>query len=197
MSVCVESMSDDSNSDVIKEMPPALVEIIYKRDVETVEDLATSSKRLNIVHFNDVYNIESRETEPVGGAARFVTVIEDLINKSSADESTPTLVLFSGDAISPSSISMLVKGKQMIEILNECHLACACLGNHDFDFGMDVLLEHVNNSNFPWLISNVFDAETKRPLGDVSDKHIIQLDGLKVKLSHIPSYKLITSLKLI
>jgi hypothetical protein len=29
-------------------------------------------------------------------------------------------------------VSMLVKGKQMIDVLNKCHISCACLGNHDF-----------------------------------------------------------------
>ena len=76
---------------------------------------------------------------------------------------------------------MLVKGKQMIEILNECHLACACLGNHDFDFGLEILMKHIDNSNCPWLLSNVLDVETKKPLGNVSDKLIIELDGLKVR----------------
>jgi 2',3'-cyclic-nucleotide 2'-phosphodiesterase (5'-nucleotidase family) len=97
-------------------------------DPKTLAAPDEASSRLNVIHFNDVYNIESRETDPVGGAPRFITAIETVI-KNSPD---PTIVLFSGDAISPSSISMLVKGKQMIEILNECHLACACLGNHDF-----------------------------------------------------------------
>ncbi len=27
---------------------------------------------------------------------------------------------------------MIVQGKQMIEVLNKCHISCACLGNHDF-----------------------------------------------------------------
>ena len=47
---------------------------------------------------------------------------------------------------------------------------------------MDVLLNHIKNSNFPWLISNVFDVETKKPLGDVPDRHIIDIEGLKVNL---------------
>ncbi len=58
---------------------------------------AATKKTLSIIHFNDVYNIESRDVEPVGGSARFVTAVEELIKKG------PTLVLFSGDAISPSS----------------------------------------------------------------------------------------------
>ena len=47
---------------------------------------------------------------------------------------------------------------------------------------MDVLLEHIKNSNFPWLISNVFDAETKKPLGNVKDRHVIEIDGVRVKV---------------
>lgn len=77
-------------------------------------------------------------------------------------------------------VSMLCKGKQMIEILNNCHIACACLGNHDFDFGLEVLLKHIKNSNFPWLISNVFDSDTKKPLGNVNDRHVIDIDGIRV-----------------
>jgi 5'-nucleotidase len=69
-------------------------EIIY----ENIERTKENKKKLNIIHFNDVYNIESRDVEPAGGSARFITAIEDLINQNE-----PTLVLFSGDAISPSS----------------------------------------------------------------------------------------------
>lgn len=69
-------------------------EIIY----QNVESIKENRKKLNIIHFNDVYNIESRDVEPVGGSARFITAIEDLMSRNE-----PTLVLFSGDAISPSS----------------------------------------------------------------------------------------------
>lgn len=53
-------------------------------------------KTFSIIHFNDIYNIESRESEPVGGAARFITALEYLVAKN------PSLVFFSGDALSPS-----------------------------------------------------------------------------------------------
>ena len=77
---------------------------------------------------------------------------------------------------------MIVKGKQMIEVLNTCHLTCACLGNHDFDFGLEKILTHIQNSNFPWLLSNVFDVETKKTLGNVPEKHIIEINGIKVRI---------------
>ena len=78
-------------------------ELIYQNDSsKIVSDSAKTSKRLNIIHFNDVYNIESRDIEPVGGSARFVTLVEEIMS-----EQPNTLVLFSGDAISPSSSIIL------------------------------------------------------------------------------------------
>ena len=50
---------------------------------------------LTIIHFNDVYNIEPSDKEPVGGAARFKTKVKEFASKS-------PLVLFSGDVFSPS-----------------------------------------------------------------------------------------------
>lgn len=51
---------------------------------------------LTILHFNDVYNIEGRDKEPVGGAARFKTCLERFGHLN-------PLTLFSGDALSPSN----------------------------------------------------------------------------------------------
>lgn len=48
------------------------------------------------------------------------------------------------------------------------------------DFGFDVLISSVEQSNFPWFISNIINEETKIPLGNDSNKTIISLNGLKV-----------------
>lgn len=50
--------------------------------------------KITIIHFNDVYNIEPRDQEPVGGAARFITKIRSIPNEP--------LILFSGDCLNPS-----------------------------------------------------------------------------------------------
>lgn len=54
-----------------------------------------SEKTITILHFNDIYNIEARAQEPVGGAARFATAVRQLRHLD-------PLVLFSGDAFNPS-----------------------------------------------------------------------------------------------
>ena len=57
---------------------------------------ATKSPQMTIVHFNDVYNIEPREKEPVGGAARFATKLASLKHLN-------PLIVFSGDCLNPST----------------------------------------------------------------------------------------------
>lgn len=69
-------------------------EIIYKK---FGIDAKPGSKRLRIIHFNDVYNIDCSKKEPVGGAARFQTLLNKL------NENKDSLVVFSGDAFSPST----------------------------------------------------------------------------------------------
>lgn len=58
-------------------------------------------------------------------------------------------------------------------------------------------MECVENSNFPWLISNVFDSETKKPLGDVEDKQIIEIHGLKIGVIGLVEEEWITTLSTI
>jgi 5''-nucleotidase/2'',3''-cyclic phosphodiesterase and related esterases len=40
---------------------------------------------------------------------------------------------------------------------------CAVIGNHDFNFGREVLEKSVHNSDFPWLSANIINTETGRP----------------------------------
>ena len=75
-------------------------ELVY----ENVDPIINSNnkKQLKIIHFNDVYNVESNNIEPKAGAARFVKAV-DLVKKDSKENDELCLVLFSGDVFSPSS----------------------------------------------------------------------------------------------
>ncbi|XP_053673374.1 snake venom 5'-nucleotidase [Anopheles nili] len=132
--------------------------------------------QFTLIHYNDVYNIDANsKTEPIGGAARFCTAVR------SFDHLAP-LVLFSGDAFSPSMLSTFTKGEQMIPVLNAVGTHCAVFGNHDFDHGLDILNAWVEKTNFPWLMSNVVDNETGRPLGGGKITLILHHKNFKVGL---------------
>jgi len=93
-----------------------------------------SPTTITIIHFNDVYNIESGTHEPVGGAARFMTAVRRLADRD-------PLVLFSGDALNPALMSTVTNGRQMVPVLNAIGVHCAVYGNHDFDHGVDNLVQ--------------------------------------------------------
>ena len=59
---------------------------------------------------------------------------------------TPLLVL-AGDFLSPSVASSVFKGEQMIAALNAAGLDIATLGNHEFDFGDDMLIQRMARSH--------------------------------------------------
>ncbi len=104
--------------------------------------------KLTLLHTNDVYEIA-----PVrgwGGLAELATVLKK--ERSLAPNSLTT---FGGDMISPSLLSGLTKGAQMIELMNAVGTDLAVLGNHEFDFGDDVLGRRMDESKFVWLATNV------------------------------------------
>ncbi|RWS21153.1 trifunctional nucleotide phosphoesterase protein YfkN-like protein, partial [Leptotrombidium deliense] len=135
----------------------------------------SSNGSITIIHFNDCYNVEPASTEPCGGAARFKCAVDTLYDEN-------CMVLFSGDILSPSIMSTFTKGEQMIAVLNECRVDCAVYGNHDFDFGVENLVSVAKQTTFPWLISNVVDNETNRPLAEGKITHILQRNGKKFGL---------------
>jgi len=147
---------------------------------------------LHLLHFNDVYNIEaSTSADPCGGAARFVSLLRSLrddgvaIGKNNGhvvwgNDAPPPLLIFSGDAFNPSLMSTVTKGVQMVPILNLMAVDVSVYGNHDFDFGLDVLEDLVSGNTFPWLMSNVFDNYTGLPLANGKTTHVIEVGGRKI-----------------
>jgi len=147
------------------------------------------SDRIHFLHFNDVYNIEaSTAADPCGGAARFVSLLHSLrssgvgVGKNNGHVSIPKedpapVVLFSGDAFNPSLMSTVTKGVQMVPVLNAMDVEVAVYGNHDFDFGVDVLEDLASKNNFPWLMSNVDDNYTGLPLANGKVTHTTTIGG--------------------
>ena len=54
----------------------------------------------------------------------------------------------------------------MVAALNAAGLDLAALGNHEFDFGDDVLLTRMREARWQWVVSNAIDTRTNKPLGD-------------------------------
>ncbi|KAH7050046.1 5'-nucleotidase [Macrophomina phaseolina] len=136
---------------------------------------------LRIIHFNDVYNINPDSREPVGGISRFQSAVKKCKAK---DRGSPILTLFSGDALNPSLESIFTKGEHMIEALNNIGVDCACLGNHELDFGVPHFQDLSQRSTFPWLCANVLDPALGEDisLGNCKKTALVDCNGTRVGL---------------
>jgi 2',3'-cyclic-nucleotide 2'-phosphodiesterase (5'-nucleotidase family) len=103
---------------------------------------------ITFLHLNDVYEISPKQGR--GGFAPLMTLLKE--ERASAPGAITTL---GGDLIASSMMSGITKGAQMIELMNAIGLDIAVVGNHEFDFGTEVLKQRAGESKFPWLGTNV------------------------------------------
>jgi 5'-nucleotidase len=153
-----------------------LVALILPAPAQTTPG-AGQKLRITILQLNDVYQTSPMDKGKAGGLARVAT-----LRKRILAESPNTFFLLAGDTISPSVASSVFKGEQMTAAWNALGLDYATLGNHEFDFGPEVLLERMKESNFCWLGANVIDRRTGKPFGGTPPYVIRKIGGVKVGL---------------
>lgn len=95
-------------------------------------------------------------------------------------ENPNSLFVLAGDTLSPSLLSTLRQGAQMIEGWNALGLDAATFGNHEFDFGPTVLAQRIGESRFPWVSSNVLDRTTGAPFGGARPWLRRDFEGVRV-----------------
>lgn len=73
----------------------------------------------------------------------------------------------------------------MTPILNTIGTDCACVGNHDLDFGVMQFRYLTGKTNFPWLVANILDPALgdNVPIGNAKRTHMITTtNGIRIGL---------------
>lgn len=123
----------------------------------------TAKIHFTILQLNDVYEIGPQENGRVGGLARVAILRRRLL-----EETPNVLTVLAGDFLSPSLIGTLklngkaIRGKQMVEVLNELGLDVVAFGNHEFDLKEQELLERIDETKFAWIATNVLHKTGSR-----------------------------------
>jgi 5'-nucleotidase len=133
--------------------------------------------KVTLLQVNDVYQFAPVDQGKAGGLGRVLT-----LTKAIKQQNPNTLFVMAGDTISPSVESITYKGAQMIEAWNTIGLDYATYGNHEFDFGPDVLVQRVNESKFGWIAANVIDKRTGGPFGGAKRFVVREFGGVKIGL---------------
>jgi 5'-nucleotidase / UDP-sugar diphosphatase len=120
--------------------------------------------KLTIMHVNDTHGhiipyVEKSIDDhvPVSGADYIATMIE----RERAANPDGCLLLSAGDMFQGTPISNIFHGQPIIEIMNYLKYDAMAIGNHEFDWGQDVLKGMISSSAFSVLSANVLDKNRK------------------------------------
>ena len=143
--------------------------------IASAQEKTQCNVKVTLLQVNDVYQFSPVDRGTAGGLARVLT-----LTKSIRQENPNTLFMMAGDTISPSVESITYKGSQMIDAWNTIGLDYATFGNHEFDFGPDVLRDRIKESKFGWVAANVIDTKTGKTFADVPPYVIREFSGVKI-----------------
>ncbi|MEH7525173.1 bifunctional metallophosphatase/5'-nucleotidase [Bacillus sp. JJ1503] len=111
----------------------------------------------------NVFPINYRDNEEVNaGLAKIAALI-----KSERENNQYSLLIDNGDFIqgTPSTYYyakfLPEKINPLISLLNDLNYDCAVIGNHEFNYGSELLQAAVDESQFPWLSANILREGTK------------------------------------
>lgn len=130
---------------------------------------------LSILSVNDFHGALVEEGKNPG-IAKLGKFIKDEKDKNP----TGTIILSAGDMFQGSADSNLLYGKTVTEAMNEIEFDAIVVGNHEFDWGNDKLMNQIKRSNFPYLGANVIDKRTEKIANFIKPHIIITKNGISV-----------------
>ena len=142
--------------------------------------IGLEAQELVILHTNDTHSrIEplpdtDRYNPDLGGVVRRAAYVDKTrkVNKN-------VLLFDAGDFLQGTPYFNMFKGEVEVEAMNLLQYDAVTLGNHEFDYGMDVLEDIVKKATFPIVCTNYDFSET--PINDYIKPYlIINKNGIKV-----------------
>nr|WP_312289278.1 5'-nucleotidase C-terminal domain-containing protein [Clostridium chromiireducens] len=141
----------------------------------SVKGYATENdKTFDVVEITDFHGaLNDASGKPVAG------VLADRINKIKTSNPDRTLILGGGDLYQGSAISNIMKGVPVQEVMSKIGLEVTTLGNHEFDWGLDTLLnETMKGASYSIICSNLYSKSTGKRVFD--PYKIFTKDGVKI-----------------
>lgn len=126
-----------------------------------------------ILTFNDFYTVE-RGSDGKGGFASLSSLLQEQRARSKYHITT-----VNGDFLFPSILSSYDHGFHRVDLMNDLGVDLVVLGNHEFDFGIDVLKKRIREARFLCLAANAFGLDDRPFTGD-QQIFIVDVEGIKV-----------------
>ena len=137
---------------------------------------------LDIYYLNDFHGAILEDSPDEMG---FANIANFLITQKEANPNN-TIILAGGDMLQGSALSNYYDGLSTIELMNEMSFDAFTVGNHEFDWGIDVVTNYFDGNddngeaNFPLLGANVFYKDTTTIPEHIDPYVIIERGDLKI-----------------
>jgi len=126
-----------------------------------VHSVSAEQTPIRILYLNDFHGFAEHykpfgSDRMLGGVAYLAAKVTLLRNEK------PSLLLAAGDMIQGNNWANLFQGESVIELMNEMKFDAMVLGNHEFDYGQEVLRKRIREAQFPILGANIQGLDTVR-----------------------------------
>jgi 2',3'-cyclic-nucleotide 2'-phosphodiesterase / 3'-nucleotidase / 5'-nucleotidase len=115
---------------------------------------------------------------PVGGAAALATYFQ----MECQGFAGACILLHGGDVMQGTPVSNLTDGRASIEFHNMIGWHAGAIGNHEFDWGLDLLQERIADADFHWLAANIVVSGTDSMPPWARDTATVVVNGVRVGL---------------
>ena len=126
-----------------------------------------------ILHTNDMHGY----MQAADGCLGIGAVAQ--LKKDYEEQGYDVLLMDAGDYLQGNYFANFTQGESVVEVMNAAGYDVAALGNHEFDYGSDVLEKRISEMNFPAVAANITVDATGEPF--IQQNAVFTLsDGTKV-----------------
>lgn len=160
-------------------------------DDQCVFDDASIGDYLDIYYLNDFHGGLLQTSDQIG-----ISYIANLINTRKSESPDNVLFLAGGDMLQGSALSNYYQGLSTINILNAMGLDAFTVGNHEFDWGIETVMQYADGNtengeaNFPFLGANVFYDGTTNIVAGMDPYTIVEKGNKKIGIIGTMGYGL-------
>ncbi|MDO4178526.1 MAG: bifunctional UDP-sugar hydrolase/5'-nucleotidase [Phascolarctobacterium sp.] len=133
---------------------------------------AADLSKLIIIHTNDTHGFDQR-ADGINGIACIKELKDDFTEKG-----YDVLLVDAGDAIQDNNLVNISKGAVAVKLFNAAGYDAAALGNHEFDYGQDVLEARMKEAKYPYVAANIIVEATGKTY--IKPATIVQKGNVKV-----------------
>lgn len=156
-------------------------ETIDNKTVNTeTDDIYINPVSLTIYALNDFHGVLFENSKYAG--------ISKLGEYITSNKNDGTIVVSSGDMFQGTAVSSMTRGRSVVDCMNYIGFDAMAIGNHEFDWGIDVVMKYQDGNldngeaSFPFLCCNCTDLNTNELASWCKPYTVIERLGVKIGL---------------